>query len=229
MTSGKSAIYNVFFLCYNTLGLFGDAHAAASCPARKENAMQFRFFAMLSRMRYINRWALMRNTFEENVQEHSHMVAVLAHALALIQRDILGQPADPDRCAAAALFHDAPEILTGDLPTPIKYFNPEIKNAYKQVEAVSCEKLLALLPDELAKSYRPLLTESEPETAVIVKAADKLSAYIKCIEELKAGNGEFSSAAKQTRQALEDMHLPCLDYFMAHFLESFKLTLDELE
>ena len=229
MTSGKSAIYNVFFLCYNTLGLFGDAHAAASCPARKENAMQFRFFAMLSRMRYINRWALMRNTFEENVQEHSHMVAVLAHALALIQRDILGQPADPDRCAAAALFHDAPEILTRDLPTPIKYFNPEIKNAYKQVEAVSCEKLLALLPEELAKSYRPLLTESEPETAVIVKAADKLSAYIKCIEELKAGNDEFSSAAKQTRQALEDMHLPCLDYFMAHFLESFKLTLDELE
>ena len=191
--------------------------------------MQYRFFAMLSRMRYISRWALMRNTFEENVQEHSHMVAVLAHALALIQRDILGQPADPDRCATAALFHDAPEILTGDLPTPIKYYNPEIKNAYKQVEAVSCEKLLALLPDELAESYRPLLTESEPDVAVIVKAADKLSAYIKCIEELKAGNSEFSSAAKQTRQALEEMRLPCLDYFMEHFLESFKLTLDELE
>lgn len=191
--------------------------------------MQYRFFAMLSRMRYISRWALMRNTFEENVQEHSHMVAVLAHALALIQRDILGQPADPDRCATAALFHDAPEILTGDLPTPIKYYNPEIKNAYKQVEAVSCEKLLALLPDELAESYRPLLTESEPDVAVIVKAADKLSAYIKCIEELKAGNSEFSSAAKQTKQALEEMRLPCLDYFMEHFLESFKLTLDELE
>ena len=157
------------------------------------------------------------------------MVAVLAHALALIQRDILGQPADPDRCATAALFHDAPEILTGDLPTPIKYYNPEIKNAYKQVEAVSCEKLLSLLPDELTESYRPLLTESEPDVAVIVKAADKLSAYIKCIEELKAGNSEFSSAAKQTKQALEEMRLPCLDYFMEHFLESFKLTLDELE
>ena len=101
--------------------------------------------------------------------------------------------------------------------------------ADKQVEAVSCEKLLALLPEELAKSYRPLLTESEPDVAVIVKAADKLSAYIKCIEELKAGNSEFSSAAKQTRQALEEMRLPCLDYFMEHFLESFKLTLDELE
>lgn len=191
--------------------------------------MQYRFFAMLSRMRYIGRWALMRNTFEENVQEHSHMVAVLAHGLAIIQRDILGQPANPDRCATAALFHDAPEILTGDLPTPIKYYNPEIKKAYKQVESVSCEKLLALLPEELAGSYRPLLFESEPEVAVIVKAADKLSAYIKCIEELKAGNSEFEAAARQTGQALREMQLPCLDYFMEHFLDSFRLTLDELE
>ena len=111
--------------------------------------MQHRFFALISRMRYIGRWGLMRNTFEENIQEHSHMVAVLAHGLAMIQRDILGEPADPDRCAVAALFHDASEILTGDLPTPIKYYNPEIKSAYKQIEAVSCEKLLALLPPEL--------------------------------------------------------------------------------
>ena len=210
-------------------GVVWDACRWGGFPSGKEQTMQYRFFAMLSRMRYISRWALMRNTFEENVQEHSHMVAVLAHALALIQRDILGQPADPDRCAAAALFHDAPEILTGDLPTPIKYYNPEIKKAYKQVEAVSCEKLLAMLPDGLAESYRPLLMESEQDVAVIVKAADKLSAYIKCIEELKAGNSEFSSAAKQTKQALEEMRLPCLDYFMEHFLESFKLTLDELE
>lgn len=191
--------------------------------------MQYRFFAMLSRMRYIGRWALMRNTFEENVQEHSHMVAVLAHGLALIDRDILGGSADPERCATAALFHDTPEILTGDLPTPIKYYNPQIKSAYKQIEAVSCEKLLALLPQELQKSYRPLLFEQEPEVSRIVKAADKLSAYIKCIEELKAGNGEFASAAEQTKKALEQMALPCLDYFMAHFLESFRLTLDELE
>ena len=210
-------------------GVVRDACRWGGFLPGKEQTMQYRFFAMLSRMRYISRWALMRNTFEENVQEHSHMVAVLAHALALIQRDILGQPADPDRCAAAALFHDAPEILTGDLPTPIKYYNPEIKKAYKQVEAVSCEKLLAMLPHGLAESYRPLLMESEQDVAVIVKAADKLSAYIKCIEELKAGNSEFSSAAKQTKQALEEMRLPCLDYFMEHFLESFKLTLDELE
>ena len=175
--------------------------------------MQYKFFALISRMRYIARWGLMRNTFQENIQEHSHMVAVLAHALALIERDILGGTADPDRCATAALFHDASEILTGDLPTPIKYFNPEIKKAYKQVEAVSCEKLLF---------------ESDETVSVIVKAADKLSAYLKCVEELKAGNTEFTQAEKQTYQALVDMKLPCLDYFMEHFLDSFRLTLDEL-
>ena len=187
------------------------------------------FYALLSRMRYISRWGLMRNSFPENIQEHSHMVAVLAHALALIDRERFGGSADPDRCASAALFHDASEILTGDLPTPIKYYNPEIKKAYKQIEAVSCEKLLALLPPEVQESYRPLLFESDPEVARIVKAADKLSAYIKCVEELKAGNSEFAAAEKQTRQALVDMQLPCLDYFMAHFLDSFQLTLDELE
>ena len=191
--------------------------------------MQSRFYALISRMRYIGRWGLMRNTFQENIQEHSHMVAVLAHALALIQRDILHEPADPDRCASAALFHDASEILTGDLPTPIKYYNPAIKQAYKQVEAVSCEKLLALLPEELRSSYRPLLLESDEQVTRIVKAADKLSAHIKCLEELKAGNAEFDSAARQTRQALEQMHLPCLDYFMEHCLDAFRLTLDELE
>ena len=132
--------------------------------------MQYRFFALLSRMRYIGRWGLMRNSFQENIQEHSHMVAVLAHGLATIQRDILGVPADPDRCAAAALFHDASEIFTGDLPTPIKYYNPAIKQAYKEIEAVSCRKLLSMLPPELQPSYAPLLEESEPESAVIVKA-----------------------------------------------------------
>ena len=191
--------------------------------------MQYKFFALISRMRYIARWGLMHNTFQENIQEHSHMVAVLAHGLALIQRDILHEPADPDRCASAALFHDASEILTGDLPTPIKYYNPDIKTAYKQIEAVSCDKLLNLLPEERRESYRPLLHESDLEVAKIVKAADKLSAYIKCVEELKAGNREFESAAKQTYAALEQMHLPCLDYFMAHFLDAFQLTLDELE
>jgi len=191
--------------------------------------MQHRFYALISRMRYIGRWGLMRNTFHENVQEHSHMVAVLAHGLAMIQKEILGQPANPDRCAAAALFHDASEILTGDLPTPIKYYNPDIKAAYKEVEAVSCRKLLSMLPEELRSGYAPLLTEEDRETALIVKAADKLSAYIKCVEELKAGNSEFESAAVQTEKTLKEMHLPCLDWFMEHCLDSFRLNLDQLE
>ena len=191
--------------------------------------MQYRFYALISRMSYITRWGLMRNTFSENIQEHSHMVAVLAHALALIDRDILGGSADPNACAAAALFHDASEILTGDLPTPLKYYNPEIRNAYKQVERFSCEKLLRMLPLELRESYAPLLFEDDPVVTPIVKAADKLSAHIKCIEELKAGNQEFESAARQTEQALRAMELPCLDYFLEHCLESFRLNLDELE
>ena len=191
--------------------------------------MQHRFFALISRMRYISRWGLMRNTFEENVQEHSHMVAVLAHGLAMIQRDILKEPADPERCATAALFHDASEILTGDLPTPIKYYNPDIRKAYKAVEAVSAQKLLSMLPAELQPGYEPLLTESDPGVKRIVKAADKLSAYIKCLEELKAGNSEFESAAKQTMVAMVAMELPCLDWFLTHCLESFRLNLDQLE
>lgn len=191
--------------------------------------MQFQFYALLSRMRYITRWGLMRNTFPENIQEHSHQVAVLAHSLALIRRDILGLDADPERCATAALYHDASEILTGDLPTPIKYYNPEIRSAYKQVEQVSGEKLLAMLPEKLRASMAPLIFESDPVSRDIVKAADKLSAHIKCMEELKAGNHEFASAAEQTRMALEAMRLPELDWFMSHCLESFSKNLDELE
>lgn len=156
------------------------------------------------------------------------MVAVLAHALALIRRDILGLPADPERCATAALFHDASEILTGDLPTPIKYYNPQIKAAYKQVEQVSGDKLLEMLPEALRPSYAPLIHESDETVNPIVKAADKLSAHIKCIEELKGGNLEFESAAKQTRQALEEMHLPELDWFMENCLSPFGKNLDQL-
>ena len=191
--------------------------------------MQYQFYALLSRMRYITRWGLMRNTFPENIQEHSHQVAVLAHSLALIRRDILGLEADPERCATAALYHDASEILTGDLPTPIKYYNPEIRSAYKQVERVSGEKLLAMLPEKLRASMAPLILESDPVSRDIVKAADKLSAHIQCMEELKAGNHEFASAAEQTRMALEAMRLPELDWFMSHCLESFSKNLDELE
>ena len=186
------------------------------------------FYALLGRMRYITRWGLMRNSFSENIQEHSHQVAVLAHGLALIRRDILGLEADPERCATAALFHDASEILTGDLPTPIKYYNPDIKEAYKQVERVSGDKLLAMLPEELRESYAPLIHEEDPSVHSIVKAADKLSAHIKCIEELKAGNQEFESAAAQTRRALEEMDLPELNWFLEHCLPAFAKNLDEL-
>ena len=190
---------------------------------------QFSFFAYLSRMRYINRWGLMRNTFQENVQEHSHMVAVLAHTLAVIRRDVLGKPADPGLAAAAALYHDAPEILTGDLPTLIKYYSPDIRDAYKQVEQVSAGKLLDMLPPELRGAYEPLVREEyDPDTRALVKAADKLSAYIKCVEELKAGNNEFRQAAEQTLEALKAYGLPEVDYFMERFLPAFGLTLDEL-
>ena len=191
---------------------------------------QHPFFAYLSRMRYINRWGLMRNTFQENIQEHSHMVAVLAHALAVIRRDVLGKPADPGLAAAAALYHDAPEILTGDLPTPIKYYSPDIRDAYKQVEKVSADKLAAMLPEELRGAFAPLLREDyDPDTRALVKAADKLSAYIKCVEELKAGNSEFRQAAEQTLEALKSYGLPEVDYFMERFLPAFGLTLDELQ
>lgn len=189
---------------------------------------QYSFFALIARMKNITRWGLMRNTFSENIQEHSHMVAVLAHGLALIRRDILGLQADPERCATAALFHDASEILTGDLPTPIKYHSPEIHDAYKQVERLSGEKLLSLLPEQLRGSYAPLVLEDDPSVLDIVKAADKLSAHIKCLEELRAGNQEFAAAARQTRSALEALQLPELDWFMANCLSPFRETLDDL-
>ena len=136
----------------------------------------YNFFAYISRMKYITRWALMRNSVTENIQEHSHMAAVLAHALGTIRRDVLGGDCDPDRCAAAALFHDATELFTGDMPTPVKYFNPAIREAYRQVEDMAAGKLLDTLPPELRDAYEPLLREEDPEIRRLVKAADKLSA-----------------------------------------------------
>lgn len=192
--------------------------------------MSYNFFALMSRMRYIGRWGLMRSTQPENVSEHSHMVAVLAHALAVIQNEKFGGHIDPGEAAVAALYHDAPEILTGDLPTPVKYYNPEIRTAYKAVEAVTADRLLALLPQEFQELYRPYVSETcDPEVNRVVKAADKLSAYIKCKEELSAGNSEFQEAEEQIRKTLEDNDLPALRYFMEHFLPAFGLTLDRLQ
>lgn len=191
--------------------------------------MSYSFFALISRMRFISRWSLMRNSYQENIQEHSHMVAVLAHALAVIRREVFGLPADPDACAVYALFHDAPEIFTGDLPTPVKYFNPEIREAYRKVESVAGDKLLSMLPKELRPAYEPLLRDGGGEEIhQIVKAADKLAAYIKCLEELDAGNHEFKQAARETLAVLEDYRMPEVSYFISHFSAAFGLTLDEL-
>ena len=191
--------------------------------------MKSDFFAFISRMKYIARWSLMRSTVQENIQEHSHMVAVLAHALGLIRRDVFGRPCDPEHLAAVALYHDAPEILTGDLPTPIKYHSASIKNAYDEVETVAVEKLLSELPDALRPAYRALLTAPQrPEEYELVKAADRLAAYIKCVEERKAGNLEFSSAEQASRTKLEAIDLPELRYFLEHFMPAFEKNLDEL-
>ena len=187
------------------------------------------FYALLGRMRYITRWGLMRNTFSENIAEHSHMAAVLAHALALIRRDILQLPTpDPDKCAVAALYHDASEILTGDLPTPIKYYNPHIKEAYKQVERIAGNRLLDMLPPQLRDSYEHYVLEDEADLLPFVKAADKLCAHIKCLEEQKAGNTEFDTAARQTWEAMKAMERPELDWFLENCLPAFILNLDQL-
>ena len=191
--------------------------------------MAHEFYALLGRMRYITRWGLMRNSFSENIQEHSYQVAVLAHALALIRREVLGMEGpDPDRCAVAALYHDASEILTGDLPTPIKYYNTEIKAAYKQVERIAEERILDMLPQKLRGCYEHLIHETEPEVMPTVKAADKLSAYIKCIEEQKTGNTEFDSAAQQTMDALRALGMPEMDWFIDNCLEPFRWNIDQL-
>ena len=187
------------------------------------------FYALLGRMRYITRWGLMRNSVSETLSEHSYMTAVLAHALALIRREILHLDGpDPDRCAVAALYHDASEILTGDLPTPIKYYNPDIRTAYKEVERIAGNRLLDMLPPELRACYERDVLEDDKELAPIVKAADKLSAHIKCLEEQKAGNTEFDSAAQQTWDAMKAMDRPELDWFLNFCLGAFRLNLDQL-
>ena len=189
------------------------------------------FFAMMTRMRNIARWGLMRNSIQENLAEHSFDTAVVAHALALIGRERFGDPVDPGRVAAAALFHDAPEIVTGDLPTPVKYNNPEICSAYKSIEHAAADSLLRMLPGDLRPHYRMILRmeEDEPETYRYIKAADKIRAYIKCVQELRGGNDEFRRAAVQTREAIRRMDFPAAEAFLAEFGPAFSLSLDELQ
>lgn len=188
------------------------------------------FFAYLSRMKFIRRWGLMHNTYPENIQEHSLRVAMIAHVLGVIRNRLFQGRTNPERIAVLALFHDASEVLTGDLPTPVKYFNPKIRNAYLAIETVAKRKLLDMVPGELQEDYRPLFFERDEdrEHRDLVKAADRLAAYIKCLEELAAGNHEFSKAEKTLRASVEALTLPEARYFLDTFIPSFKLTLDEL-
>ena len=193
-------------------------------------SMRYSFFALISRMKNITRWSLMRNSSLENVQEHSHMVAVIAHALAVIRREVFGEDSDPGQAAACALFHDASEIITGDMPTPIKYFDQDIMSAYKRIETIASRSLLSSLPQQMRNAYEPLLSPgANSETLALVKAADNLAAYIKCIEELKTGNLEFKLAAQQSLKKLEALRMKEVEYFINHFISAFELTLDELD
>ena len=188
----------------------------------------YSFYAMLSRMKNVNRWPLMRNTKTENICEHSHDVAVLVHALALLHNKRFGGTANVEKCVLMALYHDATETLTGDMPTPVKYHNPELQNAYKQLETVAAHKLLTTLPDDLQDDYQGLLLPENGEEHQLMKAADRLAALIKCMEELKQGNREFETARQSVETSLREMHLPAVDCFMEEFLPAYEKTLDEL-
>lgn len=188
-------------------------------------------FALLARMKHIRRWGLMRCVQEENIQEHSLRVAMIAHALAVIGNARFGTGVSPERVALLAIFHDAAEVLTGDLPTPVKYYNPKIKKAFGEIEDAAAEKLLSHCPEDLRGAYEPLLKEESADNACwrLVKAADKLCAYLKCVEEETAGNTEFSKAKKTLHDAIVALHCPEADVFLQEFAPSFRLTLDELE
>lgn len=189
------------------------------------------FFAYLARMKLINRWSLMRNTRSENIAEHSYEVAVLAHGLAQLHNQRFGGHADTGRCVLLALYHDAPEILTGDLPTPVKYGNSALRETYQQVEDAAGETLLGMLPADLRDGYRPLFFPGagDEEERRLVKAADKLSALIKCIEELEQGNREFARARVSIEAGIRAMGLPAADCFLAEFLPAYALALDDLD
>lgn len=187
------------------------------------------FFAMHSRMKHINRWALMRNTAKENISEHSNDVAVIAHALAVIKNERFGGKVNPERAAFLGLYHDMPEIITGDMPTPVKYFSDTMREAFAKVEDMASEKLISMLPDYMRKYYEGAFFPEEKDSQewILVKAADKISALIKCIEEENAGNNEFIKAKESTLKAIEKMNLPEAREFIREFIPSFSLSLDE--
>ncbi|XME04251.1 5'-deoxynucleotidase [Lachnospiraceae bacterium C1.1] len=193
--------------------------------------MDYAFFAILYRLRWIDRWALMRNSDNENLSEHSLEVAMLSHALATIGNKKLGKTLNAEKAALFGIYHDASEILTGDMPTPVKYFNDEIANAYKDIEKNACERLISLLPDYLKDSYKELMMPGDEYSyeKKLVKGADKLSAYIKCLNEKKAGNMEFAQAEKSTLQSLHKLDLEEVELFLKDFIPAYRKTLDEIK
>ena len=190
--------------------------------------MIYPFFAYLSRLKLISRWSLMRNTQPENDAEHSLQVAMIAHALAMIGRNRYGRPVDPEHVLSLAVYHDATEVMTGDLPTPVKYHSKELRGAYHRLEDLSANRLLTLLPEDLRASFQPYLKQEKSTERDLVKAADRIAAYIKCLEEQRAGNHEFDYAAENVRKSLEAIQLPEVEDFLREFLPAFTMTLDEL-
>lgn len=191
--------------------------------------MNNHFFAMVNRMKFIDRWSLMNNSSKENIAEHSHSVAVIAHALAVIGNKKFGKTYNAERTALIAMYHDTTEVITGDMPTPVKYYNDDIKNVYKDIEHIAGERLLAMLPDEFREDYVPFFEkqESDKDLWVLVKASDKIDALIKCIEETRMGNKEFEKALITQQEKIDEINLPEVQYFKEHFLCSYYLTLDE--
>lgn len=190
----------------------------------------FKFFAFINRMKYIKRWSLMRSIREENIMEHSQQVAVIAHALALIDNKIYGKKLDVNKVVLLAQYHEVGEVITGDLPTPIKYFNPEIKSAYKDLEHNACQKILGMLPNTLMEEYREFIIADETtDEYKVVKYADRLAAYLKCVEEVKAGNSEFKKAKSSIEKELKRADSEAVQYYLKEFAPAFDLTLDELD
>ena len=192
--------------------------------------MRYDFYAYMDRMKFIKRWQLMRSTREENIMEHSQSVAMLAHALAVIRNEVFGGAVDISTTVLYALYHETSEVMTGDLPTPVKYYNKGIHGAYKDLETRACEKMADMLPQKMKEVIKPyILADEQSEEYKLVKAADRLSAYIKCLEELRSGNNEFSKAKKSIEKDLHARNMPEVEYFFEQFIPSFALTLDELE
>ena len=188
------------------------------------------FYAYLDRMKFIDRWQLMRSTREENIMEHSHQVAVLTHALAVIENKVYGGNINVERAVLYALYHEVSEVMTGDMPTPVKYFNGQLHGEYAKVEQLAVDRIAATLPEPVKGEIHPYLqADKDCEEYVFVKAADKLSAYLKCLEELRSGNAEFVQAKKTIEKALHEKKMRAVEYFFEHFIPAFSLTLDELE